>query len=58
MSNTEKLKLVPEKRYQLDTSKIKTVKDVVTILELLQITFTEGYEKFDKIKPYLKDYEQ
>ncbi|MGG4434414.1 hypothetical protein AAXE64_07620 [Priestia megaterium] len=43
------------KRYQLDTSKIKTIEDVVKVLDGLGIIFSEELRQFDKLKEYAKE---
>lgn len=43
------------KRYQLDTSKIKTIEDVVKVLDGLGIIFSEELRQFNKLKEYVKE---
>ncbi|RLA20434.1 MAG: hypothetical protein DRQ62_10545 [Gammaproteobacteria bacterium] len=40
--------------YKLDTSKIKTVDDIVNILDAIDIKFVKGHRLFNKIEKYLK----
>lgn len=50
-------KPTPPTRYAIDTSKIKTIEDVVSIIGVLDISVTENVKGFEQVKHLLSKIE-
>ena len=53
----EEYKLISPKNYEIDTEKVKTLEDVLSILSCFNIyvSLLDSEPKFEKLKPFLKE---